>query len=109
MSGVSTHVLDTVKGEPAAGIMVRLERDGRELGHGITDIDGRMGDFGIGALSAGVYRLVFETGDYLSRELDGAAEFYPEVVISFRADGRRPRYHIPLLLAPYAYSTYRGS
>ena len=104
MSGVSTHVLDTVRGEPAAGIVVRLERDDRELGRGITDVDGRLGDFGVGALSPGVYRLVFETGDYL-----GAGSFFPEVVVTFRADGRRPRYHVPLLLSPHAYSTYRGS
>jgi 5-hydroxyisourate hydrolase len=104
VSGVSTHVLDTVKGEPATGMVVRLERDGRELGRGITDVDGRLSDFGVGGLTAGVYRLVFETEAYL-----GAGSFLPEVVITFRADGRRRRYHVPLLLSPYAYSTYRGS
>ncbi len=104
MSGVSTHVLDTVKGEPAAGLVVRLEREGRELGQGITDIDGRLADFGVGALSAGVYRLVFETENYL-----GPDAFFPEVVVTFRADGRRSRYHVPVLISPYAYSTYRGS
>jgi 5-hydroxyisourate hydrolase len=106
VSGISTHVLDTVKGEPAAGIVIRLEREGRELGRGITDVDGRLADFGVGALTAGVYRLVFETEAYLGA---GGAAFFPEVVVTFRADGRRPRYHVPLLLSPYAYSTYRGS
>jgi len=104
VSGVSTHVLDTVTGEPAAGIVVRLERDGRELGRGITDNDGRLADFGVGGLTAGVYRLVFDTESYL-----GEGSFFPEVAVSFRADGRRSRYHVPLLLSPHAYSTYRGS
>jgi 5-hydroxyisourate hydrolase len=104
VSGVSTHVLDTVRGEPAAGLVVRLEREGRELGQGITDIDGRLADFGVGALSAGVYRLVFETESYL-----GPDAFFPEVVVTFRADGRRSSYHVPVLISPYAYSTYRGS
>jgi 5-hydroxyisourate hydrolase len=105
-------VLDTVKGEPAAGIPVRLEREGRELGHGVTDADGRLADFGVGALTAGVYRLVFETEAYLGAGGAGGAggaAFFPEVVVTFRADGRRPRYHVPLLLSPYAYSIYRGS
>jgi 5-hydroxyisourate hydrolase len=104
VSGISTHVLDTVRGEPAAGIVVRLEREGRELGRGVTDVDGRLADFGVGALSAGVYHLVFDTGEYL-----GAGSFFPEVIVTFRADGRRTRYHVPLLLSPHAYSTYRGS
>jgi 5-hydroxyisourate hydrolase len=104
VTGLSTHVLDTVRGEPARGIPVRLERDGVEVGRGITDPDGRIADFGAGELAAGVYRLVFETGEYL-----GADSFFPEVVVAFTADGRRPRYHVPLLLSPYAYATYRGS
>ena len=61
------------------------------------------------ALGAGTYRLVFETGPYLSEAGDGAEPFFPEVVVTFTADGRRPRYHVPLLLGPYSYSTYRGS
>ena len=104
-SGLSTHVLDTARGEPAGGVVVRLEQDGRELGRGKTDADGRISDFGAGQLPAGVYRLVFETGAYL-----GAGEaFFPEVVVTFRVDGRRPKYHVPLLLSGYSYSTYRGS
>lgn len=98
-SALSTHVLDTVAGEPAAGVVVRLEQDGRELARGTTDADGRIPDFGAGQLGAGVYRLVFETG----------GDFFPEVVVTFRADGQRARYHVPLLLSPHAYSTYRGS
>jgi 2-oxo-4-hydroxy-4-carboxy-5-ureidoimidazoline decarboxylase len=103
-SGLSTHVLDTVRGEPASGVVVRLEFDGRELGRGTTDHDGRVFDFGAGQLGAGVYRLVFETEQYL-----GETAFFPEVVVTFRADGQRPRYHVPLLLSSYSYSTYRGS
>jgi len=107
VSAVSTHVLDTVRGEPASGILVRLERAGSgELGRATTDADGRISDFGVASLSAGTYRLVFETGAYLRAAGDG---FFPEVVVTFAADGLRPRYHVPLLLSPFSYSTYRGS
>jgi 5-hydroxyisourate hydrolase len=111
MSSVTTHVLDTVRGEPASGILVRLERsDGGELGRAMTDPDGRIADFGIAGLTAGTYRLVFETGPYLSGRGGTASEpFFPEVVVTFAADGRRPKYHVPLLLSPFSYSTYRGS
>jgi len=111
VSAVSTHVLDTVRGEPAAGVLVRLERAGSgELGRGVTDADGRISDFGVTELSAGTYRLVFETGPYLSVQGGKASEpFFPEVVVTFAADGRRPSYHVPLLLSPFSYSTYRGS
>ena len=111
MSAVSTHVLDTVRGEPASGIPVRLERAGSgglELGRGTTDADGRISDFGVVSLAEGTYRLVFETGAYLGAAGAGSA-FFPEVVVTFAADGLRPRYHVPLLLSPYSYSTYRGS
>ncbi len=111
MSAVSTHVLDTARGEPASGILVRLERAGTgalELGRGTTDADGRISDFGVASLSAGTYRLVFDTGGYLAAAGEGSA-FFPEVVVTFAADGLRPRYHVPLLLSPYSYSTYRGS
>jgi 5-hydroxyisourate hydrolase len=92
--------------EPAGGVVVRVEVGGCEVGRGVTDGDGRISDFGIGAgaLAAGVYRLVFETEGYV-----GEGAFFPEVVVTFRADGRRPKYHVPLLLSSYSYSTYRGS
>ena len=125
MSGLSTHVLDTRRGEPASGIAVRLERaGGGELGRAVTDADGRITDFGVPALAAGTYRLVFETGPYLSAtgacatsacasgasaSGDSASPFFPEVVVTFTADGLRDRYHVPLLLSPYSYATYRGS
>ena len=113
MSALSTHVLDTVRGEPARGVVVRLlDGGGREVGRGVTDADGRISDFGTGTgtetgaggLAAGVYRLVFDTEGYV-----GEGAFFPEVVVTFRADGRRPKYHVPLLLSSYSYSTYRGS
>ena len=124
--GVSTHVLDTVTGEPASGIVVRLEAVGAgpasagELARATTDADGRVGGFRTGRLAAGDYRLpagdyrlVFETGPYLAavhgEAASGSAPFYPEVVVTFTADGARPRYHVPLLLGPYSYTTYRGS
>ncbi len=101
MATLSTHVLDTATGTPAAGIDVRLEtRDGEVLDQGVTDDDGRVGSLG-GELGLGAYVLRFETGGYV----DG---FYPEVVVVFTvADDRH--HHVPLLLSPYGYSTYRGS
>ena len=113
MSAVSTHVLDTARGEPASGIVVRLERVGSgELGRATTNADGRISDFGVASLSAGTYRLIFETAAYLAVDRPGEAErnaFFPEVVVTFAADGLRPRYHVPLLLSQYSYATYRGS
>lgn len=111
---ISTHVLDTVTGQPAAGMLVRLERAGSgELGRTVTDDDGRIADFGVGSLGAGTYRLTFETGPYLRvrAATPEAAEspFFPEVVVTFWVDGSRPKYHVPLLLSPYSYATYRGS
>ena len=104
MSTLSTHVLDTATGRPAAGIAVRLEtRDGDQLGEGVTDGDGRVGSLG-GELAQGAYVLRFDTGGYWS----SGSGFYPEVVVVFTvADDRH--HHVPLLLSPYGYSTYRGS
>jgi 5-hydroxyisourate hydrolase len=110
---VSTHVLDAVAGRPAAGVLVTLSRAASaaagnwpELESGATDSDGRH-RFGA-ATPPGVYRLSFGTGDYFAGR--GTATFYPEVVITFTvADGGTGHYHVPLLLSPFAYSTYRGS
>ena len=98
MATLSTHVLDTALGQPAAGIAVRLEsRDGDVLDSGTTDADGRIGSIGA-QLSLGSYVLRFDT----------AGPFFPEVVVVFTvADDRH--HHVPLLLSPYGYSTYRGS
>ncbi|AQZ64883.1 5-Hydroxyisourate Hydrolase (HIUase) [[Actinomadura] parvosata subsp. kistnae] len=96
----STHVLDAVTGRPAAGLRVRLEHDGRVIAEGRTDDDGRIGGWQPGA---GVHRVVFDTGAYLKDT------FYPEVVVTFTITDPGRHHHVPLLLSPYAYSTYRGS
>ncbi len=104
MSLVTTHVLDTAKGRPAAGIAVRFEAaEGSLVAEGVTDDDGRIRDLGPETVAAGVFRLVFDTGAYL-----GPDAFFPEVTLTFRI-GADAHYHVPLLLSPFAYSTYRGS
>ncbi len=111
MSTVTTHVLDTSLGQPAADVDVRLERlDGAEpspVARGRTDGDGRIRDFGPDGLPPGTYRVVFDTGAYFAAS--GRRAFYPEVAISFRIDSADGHYHVPLVLSPFAYSTYRGS
>jgi 5-hydroxyisourate hydrolase len=108
MSTISTHVLDSARGRPASGVGVRLQSaDGTEIAAGRTDADGRIGDLGPSDLAAGAYRLVFDTGGYFVAT--GQAGFYPEVVVAFAIVDPAEHYHVPLLLAPFAYSTYRGS
>lgn len=105
MSLVTTHVLDTAKGRPAAGIAVRFETaDGKPIADGRTDDDGRIRDLGPETLEPGAYRLVFDTGAYL-----GPDAFFPEVTLTFRISDGGAHHHVPLLLSPFAYSTYRGS
>lgn len=105
---MSTHVLDAISGTPAVGVHVRLfDASAAEIAAGITDHDGRIGEVSAGPIEAGVYRLSFDTGRYFAA-LDRPA-FYPEVSISFTVDDSAAHYHVPLLLSPYAYSTYRGS
>ena len=111
MSTLSTHVLDAASGAPAGGMRVTLEHreeDGRwsPLGDGVTDADGRVRDLAPGGLVTGTHRLVFVTGDYFTAT--GQAGFYPEVSVTFTVTDER-HYHVPLLLSPYAFSTYRGS
>jgi 5-hydroxyisourate hydrolase len=114
MSRITTHVLDTALGRPAVGVPITLERvpSGGEpivLGRGVTDVDGRLRDLAPpgGALHAGTYRLRFDTGAYFrTQELDG---FYPSVTVVFTVHDGREHYHVPLLLSPFGYSTYRGS
>ena len=108
MSGITTHVLDTSRGRPAAGVPVVLERavDSRwePVGRGTTDADGRVGDLLSARPEDGRYRLTFETSAYL-----GQAGFYPEVSVTFETGPGQDHYHVPLLLSPFGYSTYRGS
>jgi 5-hydroxyisourate hydrolase len=109
MSAITTHVLDTSRGQPAAGVVVRLERGAAVLASGRTDADGRLRDLlpEHVALTPGVYRLVFDTGVYFR---DQAVEaFYPHVAIDFEVRDAAQHYHVPLLLSPFGYSTYRGS
>ncbi|WP_283133751.1 hydroxyisourate hydrolase [Rhizohabitans arisaemae] len=104
---LSTHVLDTAKGRPAAGVRVRVERaDGAVLAEGVTDGDGRIGKDWLapGLPEPGPHRLVFDTGGYL-----GEGAFFPEVTVVFTVARAEAHHHIPLLLSPFAYSTYRGS
>jgi 5-hydroxyisourate hydrolase len=105
MSGLSTHVLDTANGQPAAGIKVRLYQGDTLLNSEMTNSDGRiptMLPLGF-TLSADTYRLVFEVAGYFPHS------FFPEVAILFLVNDAAAHYHVPLLLSPFGYSTYRGS
>jgi 5-hydroxyisourate hydrolase len=109
---LSTHVLDTARGRPARGVAVACEvRDGdgwRTVGEGVTDDDGRIGDLvARGGLAAADHRLSFATGDW-ARRSDGDV-FWPEVTVTFTVTAPDEHHHVPLLLSPYGYSTYRGS
>ena len=103
MSQVSTHVLDTAAGRPAAGVPVTLESADGVVATASTDADGRVPDLGPERLAPGTYRLRFDTGAYAE-----GAGFFPEVVVAFVVQGEA-HLHVPLLLSPFGYSTYRGS
>ena len=112
MSSLSTHVLDATTGRPAVGVGVLLEtyRDGAwaEVGTGVTDDDGRLRDWlPPDRPGVGTHRLLFDTGAYFARS--GVTGFYPAVTITFVVDEAQRHLHVPLLLSPFAYSTYRGS
>ena len=113
MSEITTHVLDISKGRPAAGVPVILEIEKtagtwKELSRGATDGDGRLRHLvAPGSLVEGIYRLTFDTHHYFhSRKIQG---LYPQVSIVFEVRDAKQNYHVPLLLSPYGYSTYRGS
>jgi len=103
---VSTHVLDSVLGRPAIGVVVRLYAGDELLAEGVTDRDGRC-RLAEGATGLGTHRLVFGTGPWFAEQ--GREAFYPEVVLTFSVQEPAEHHHVPLLLAPFAYSTYRGS
>jgi 5-hydroxyisourate hydrolase len=113
MSHITTHVLDISLGRPAANVPVILEAqspDGQstEIARGATDNDGRLRDWPAAkATSAGTYRLTFDTQAYFAGRK--VASFYPQVVVVFEVRDAQEHYHIPLLLSPFGYSTYRGS
>jgi len=114
MSPITTHILDTSRGRPAAGVAVVLERQaGQELWYdlarGTTNEDGRITDLWPGGVlvPGGIYRLRFATASYF--QALGIRAFYPDVQVVFQIDDASAHYHVPLLLSPYGYSTYRGS
>lgn len=111
MTGITTHVLDTSAGRPAAGVPVELHRLGDggwvPLGAGATGEDGRLGGLLPEGLEAGTYRLRFDTGAYFRAR--GVEAFFPQVVVVFRVADPTEHHHVPLLLSPFGYATYRGS
>ena len=112
MSGITTHVLDTSRGRPAAGVPVTLEVEAAGgwtlLGKGTTNADGRIADLVTGdSITAGVYRLIFDTATYFAAQ--HISGFYPQVTVTFKIEDAGQHYHVPLLLNPFGYSTYRGS
>jgi 5-hydroxyisourate hydrolase len=114
MSAITTHVLDLSTGRPAAGVAVRLERRGEggawvTLAERRTDADGRVRDFLAAgeSLAAAVYRLTFDTGGWFRAR--GVATFLPEAAITFEVLDASMHHHVPLLLSPFGFSTYRGS
>jgi 5-hydroxyisourate hydrolase len=119
MSAITTHVLDVAAGRPAAGLGVRLEHvaaaGNAELARATTDAGGRVTSLGPDVIEPGTYRLVFDTGGYLGRHIGAGGSnpakeaFFPEVAVTFAVADGREHYHVPLLLSPFGYSTYRGS
>jgi 5-hydroxyisourate hydrolase len=128
VSAISTHVLDIAAGCPAAGLDVRLEHIApagpEEIARASTDSGGRITSLGPDRIAAGTYRLVFDTGGYQARhsrpDADDMASltqvpslpevpFFPEVTVTFTVAGDGGHYHVPLLMSPFGYSTYRGS
>ena len=108
MSTISTHVLDTSRGKPAGGVKITLQRGDEVIGSGTTDNDGRVKDLSGGRqLGIGLHRLVFEVGEYFSSRAGEA--FYERITIEFVVSSESDHYHVPLLLSPFGYSTYRGS
>ena len=109
---ITTHVLDTALGRPGKGIAIELERDDKGVWHlvggGVTDDDGRLRTLTpAGPVQPATYRIRFQTGAYLAAQ--GTPGFFPVVEIQFTVVDGNAHYHVPLLLSPYGYSTYRGS
>jgi len=110
---ITTHVLDLSTGKPAAGVRVVLssvvDAERKTIATGVTDADGRLRDLvpAKTRVAAGTYELAFETGAYfIARKL---APFHPQVVVSFEVTDEAQHYHVPLLISPFGYTTYRGS
>jgi 5-hydroxyisourate hydrolase len=113
MSRITTHVLDTSRGCPAKGVPVTLEANDRRswklIGSSKTDADGRITAFTFddAEFQTGVYRLIFETHEYFASQ--NLSSFYPQIIVQFKIEDPSQHYHVPLLLSPFGYSTYRGS
>lgn len=113
MSAITTHVLDTAAGRPAAGVPIELEVETangwQRIGRGATGPDGRLQTLlpGDAPLQAGTYRLIFDTTAYYRGA--GGRTFYPRVLVEFTVAEGEAHYHVPLLLSPFGYSTYRGA
>jgi 5-hydroxyisourate hydrolase len=113
MSQITTHILDTTRGKPAQDVAIMLFQqqgsDWKELGSGLTNADGRLPDLlnKDVILPAGIYKIRFETQAYFDQL--GITTFYPFVEIAFQIKGNGEHYHVPLLLNPFGFSTYRGS
>jgi 5-hydroxyisourate hydrolase len=105
---LSTHVLDVERGEPAAGVPIALFRGDRALARAETNADGRIADLASGSVEAGTYRLVFDVAAYFASQ-QRAAPFLRRVSIEFEVNAADVHCHIPLLLSPYAFTSYRGS
>jgi 5-hydroxyisourate hydrolase len=108
MTSLSTHVLDAQRGQPAAGVRVSLLRGEAVLATTITGTDGRIAELGGASLDDGIYRLVFDVADYLAAQ-GRPAPFLQRVSVEFRVDQTQPHYHVPLLVTPFACTSYRGS
>lgn len=110
-SPITTHVLDISRGKPAVGIKAVLEvqsgSNWKEIGRGTTNDDGRIADLLDSQITPGLYRLTFATAEYF-RTLK-TESFYPKISIEFEIKNSDPHYHVPLLLSPFGYSTYKGS
>ena len=105
---ISTHILDTHLGKPAADVVIKLfTEDGRLVAGAKTNADGRVSDFNMTGFKAGAYSLEFLTSAYFERL--GLETFFPKAVIHFYVKDASQHFHIPLLISPFAYSTYRGS
>lgn len=114
MSPITTHVLDMTRGRPAASVSVELEQRAADdrwhrIGRGETDADGRLRTLmpGTATLTPGTYRLVFDTGRYF--QALGTRTFYPQIIIVFETTAGESHYHVPLLVGPFGYTTYRGT
>ncbi|KQU49291.1 5-hydroxyisourate hydrolase [Rhodococcus sp. Leaf278] len=107
-SHVTAHVLDAARGIPAQGLSIELaDADGSSVARAVTDEQGRVSSLGPSELMPGTYRLTFATGAYFAAQ--NTECFHPEVVVTFEITAPDQHYHIPLLLSPFAFTTYRGS